>query len=244
MKKLSLCIALVLAVSLAFAGCSQKDKEQSGVRGEGSPATPGAGNSLPEEPSQGEESPESESGDSSGEASTDSLMVADAPMYRGVVTEISHNGDYYEMTLESAEGTNFMYPTITMHTSDDTKASFDFEQTAVGDYLEVYYGDRTDGVPPYIIAANKLPPAEDCIFNGEVVEYDKEGGKLTLKSMAGENTVVFNFDDSTQFYMDTDKITAGAQLNVYHRGAMTRSLPPQGFAYEVRPFHSNTVKAN
>ena len=47
---------------------------------------------------------------------------------------------------------------------------------------------------------------------------------------------VFNYDSSTQFYLDFDALKPGVQLNVLHSAASTRSLPPQSAAFEIAPY--------
>lgn len=230
MKKITITMALILLVTSCLTGCSKKEDDQSAVQGEGSVQAQDAGNQQ-----QGAPEPDEHS-ESSISATSEKLVVADAPMYRGIITAISSVEDYYEIALESVDGTDYMYEKIILHTDENSNANFDFADLKSGGYLEVYYADRTDGLPPTVIAANMLPDAELCMFNGTVRQYSKEDGKLEMESITGSKTVIFNFDDSTQFYMNTDDIVEGTQLNIFHRGVMTKSNPPQGFAYEVRPY--------
>ncbi len=166
------------------------------------------------------------------------LTVMDAPFYRGTVTAVSEKNGIYELRLEQVEGTDFGYSSFMMHTGENTRSSFSFADLVLGDYLEVYYGERNDGLPPVIIAANKLPPAVDCVFNGELTALEHQGteGRLEMTLLSTGEEIHFQFDDSTQFYLDMEGLKAGDKLNIYHRGTLTKSIPPQGFALEVRPY--------
>ena len=80
-------------------------------------------------------------------------------------------------------------------------------------------------------------------FNGTLKTImenpDKPGeGRLAMVEAGTGQEVHFNYDKngSTQLYLDFDALQPGDELNIFHRGAYTRSLPPQGFALEVRPY--------
>lgn len=235
MKRMLLLFTILGVVALGLAGCQKTNPAPGTVQGEGSIGAPAAGQEQ-------EEIPPSAGGDvPTGEdiaPEEDRLVIMDAPLYRGTVTEISEENGVWELRLEQAEGTTFGYPAVTMVTDDSTRTSFELSGLEVGDYLEVYYGDRADGEPPVIIAANRLLPAKDCIFNGELTLWEHEGnaGIMELTPLFGGEPILFHYDDSTNFYLNTAEMKEGDQLNIFHRGTLTRSIPPQGFALEVRPY--------
>ena len=225
MKLMSLILLACLLVGTA--GCNQQDKQTSPLLPSPPDLSPAALLSAPESSQPEVSRPEDEY-----------LSVMDAPIYRGAVTAVSEKDGVYELRLEQVEGTDFGYPSFIMHTGENTRANFAFTDLALGDYLEVYYGERNDGLPPIIIAANKLPPAADCVFNGELTALEHQGqeGRLEMTSLSNGEVVHFNFDDTTQFYVDMENLKTGDKLNIYHRGTLTKRVPPEGFALEVRPY--------
>lgn len=225
MKPISVMLLACLLLSMAT-GCGGQNRQTS-------PPVPAPPRLSPELEAQ-ERPPEPEAA----QPEEDRLVVMDAPLYRGVITALSEENGVYELRLEQVEGADFGYPSFMMQTGEDTRADFSFADLVPGDYLEVFYGERNDGLPPIIIAANQLLPAADCIFNGRLtaLEHLEDQGRLEMTALSGEEIVHFHFDDSTQFYLDLDSLAPGDPLNIYHRGTMTRSIPPQGFALEVRPY--------
>ena len=89
-------------------------------------------------------------------------------------------------------------------------------------------------------------PAEAVYYNGILTAVqEKEDGSVDLV-MVPEGTAqdqwedpmvqfVFHTGDETQFYCNLEDLTEGTLLNIYHKGIMTMSIPPQGVALEVRP---------
>jgi len=163
------------------------------------------------------------------------MFVMDVPIYRGTVREISPISDgAVQLQLESYKGTDFGYPLIFMHTNKDTLSDFDIAQLAVGDYLQLFYRDRTNGMPPIVLAASKLPNPERIVYNGKVDSHTT--GKLKLCCLESGGIVVFNYDDTTHFYLDDYPPRPGTRLNILHRGTFDSSHPPMGFVLEVRPY--------
>ncbi len=232
MKRMSV-ILLACLLLMTIIGCNQQNKQTAPPVPAPPEISPAPLPSTPESLSEPEPLPPQTS-----LPQDDHLTVMDAPLYRGVVTAISEEKGVYELRLEQVEGADFGYPSFMMHTSEATRSSFSFAELVPGNYLEVYYGERNDGLPPVIIAANKLPPAVDCVFNGELTALEHQGsqGRLEMTALSNGEEIHFNFDDSTQFYMDMESLKSGDKLNIYHRGTLTKSIPPQGFALEVRPY--------
>ena len=238
MKKLTLSTLLLCLLFICPTGCARDPAGNDPAGGHESgiaPDLPGAGAALPENGGIISGEPADEPLDDENFDAAGRFIVADAPMYRGTVVDSAPENGIYKFKLESAPGTNFGYPSILMHTDENTRTDFSLEDIALGDYLEVFYADRNNGLPPVIIAANLLPPAEICIFNGELLKY-YENGTLEMEPLGGGETVVFNFDSSTSFYIDKSGLVQGVRLNIFHRGVFTRSIPPQGFAMEVRSY--------
>lgn len=96
------------------------------------------------------------------------------------------------------------------------------------------------------ITANLYPTAEMVLFNGRLESItpdpDKDGkGRMLLTELETNQQVVFHYSENTQFYLQVEELAQGDTLNILHRGAMTRSLPPQGSALEVRPYAEPAV---
>ena len=172
------------------------------------------------------------------------LLIADAAMYRGAVTEVEQTKDGTVVSLEQAKGTDFGADSMRFLLGADTKLSFEIESLAVGGYLEVFYGvqpgekaDVQTVIPA--ISAKLYASAEMVNFNGtleQVVSGQKEGtGKLVLTDLESGQTVIFNYsEEDTQIYLNLGGLQTGDRLNIFHRGIFTRSLPPQGSPLEIR----------
>ena len=192
--------------------------------------------------------PESQSAPSSSQAdqiivTQDPLVVADAALYRGTVTQI--DGD--QITLEQEPGRDFGQASIQfLLDGETTKCNFDASLLEEGMYLEIYYGsgDTADNqVPRNAIAINYLGHVEQCIWNGEVTSLsDKDGyPTLEIQSLQGDSSIIFRTGEETKFYLNQNDIQVGDLLNIYYSGILTDSLPPQGFALEVSPYEETTV---
>jgi len=170
------------------------------------------------------------------------VVVADARMYRGEVSGLAQTGDgLYTMTLTQAEGADFGFESLQAAIDGNTQLSFDAAELAEGDYLEAYYGG--DSQPVTLIAANKLRPAEKCVYNGEFVGLRANNtgdleGTMVIKEMDTDFTVRFSYGEDTQFYVTggVEALQPGDKLNIYHQGVMIASEPPQGYALEVRMY--------
>lgn len=228
MKRRILSITAVLMMTIMLAallpGCNTNSTPSSSETGEVSdnPSTP--------------DTPESEATDG------DKLYVADAKMYRGTVTQLEDG----TMVLEAYPG-SFVTKTMDFIIDESTRANFDIETLAVGDHLEVFYGGvNTDGTESVAIAMNRLPAAEMVYYNGTIVDTTEtdSGIRLTMASLDMPEDVsdadrsayytVFNVTDETQLYISESDLVPGTALNIYHKGVMALSLPPQGAPLEIR----------
>lgn len=231
-----------LAVCCTAAACAAPAGE-----GESAPAGEAVSASA-----QGAESQAPESGAEEGENAVESLYVADASRYRGTVASIDTvlSGETI-YKLEAFQGSGL--PEQLLVTLEGADAGFDLSEIALGDHLEVYYNPPAEeegeacAITCYpAIAVNKLMPAEAVYYNGILTAVqEKEDGSVDLV-MVPEGTAqdqwedpmvqfVFHTGDETQFYCNLEDLTEGTLLNIYHKGIMTMSIPPQGVALEVRP---------
>lgn len=180
-------------------------------------------------------------------AKPEKIVVADAALYRGTIVALVETEGGKLVTLEQAAGTDFGAPSRTFLIDDATSASFEADRLVQGAYLGVYYG-RAPGQAlgpdeaQRAIGANLYPEAGLVVFNGTIQEIQPaEGveneGSLVMEELDTGSPVVFHFGGgTTQFYLNEHDLKPGDRLNILHRGAYTRSIPPQGFALEVRPY--------
>ena len=214
MKKFIL--AAVLLLMAAIAGCAGTPPENNPV------PEPGPVGNLPE-----------------------SIIVADAAMYRGTIIDIRQDADGLTVTLEQARGTNFgsVQPMDVVIADDIVMSGFEsLAELREGDYLEVFYGSIVRGGTSRAITARLLPPADVVIFNGileEIIVQDGQTGHMLVNSMNGGGQHLFHFSpEFTQFYLNFDGLQPGDELNIFHSGVSTRSIPPQSSALEVRFYYA------
>lgn len=196
-------------------------------------------------PSQGSSSMESSSQssssqpDGSGEPTPPSRpMVADAALYRGTISEINDTG----YLLTAAPGTNFGKETLTVTTDENTNFATPKEELNVGDYVEIYYGASPAGgpVPEPVSAITLARLSTDwklVLFNGKIAALDltpTEGNPSLLLEEENGNQVLFWIGEETQVYCNLENLKMGDQMNVFYSGVLTRSLPGQGTALELR----------
>ena len=179
--------------------------------------------------------------------------VMDAAFHRGTIAEIGTAGQVTTYTLMGAPGSGYGALTVTF--DQNTRMDFDPAQLQVGDQVELYYSGLSCALEedvPYVaaISAAKLLPEESTNYNGVVVEVrpgDKEGeGSLVMRALdaaqtgdPGEDALeqfVFHYAPQTQWRLglSVEELQPGDELNIYHRGVATMSIPPQGSALEIR----------
>ncbi|WP_278942256.1 hypothetical protein [Anaerotruncus colihominis] len=176
------------------------------------------------------------------------IAVADAAIYRGVVEDFAVNDKGQTvLMMRRAVGSRFS-PRMNFALTENTAYSFEESSIGNGAFLEVYYSagttqsDSTTPIETEAIAINDLGLEDLVNYNGTLVEVspdpDKEGAGQLLLDPIDPNGMqyVFNYDSSTQFYLDFDALKPGVQLNVLHSAASTRSLPPQSAAFEIAPY--------
>lgn len=167
--------------------------------------------------------------------------VDDAYMYRGIITEVFESEEVTCVQIAQIKGTNFGSPTLSFNVTNDTKLNFDKSELKEGAYLEVYYTPTKASVlqTESAILVNKLVDAQFSNYNGTVVKItpdkDKKAtGDILLKDSTSNSETLFHYSDKTSTYLDLTKVKAGDKLNIYHNGALTRSIPPQGNAVVIR----------
>lgn len=179
--------------------------------------------------------------------SGDPIYVADAALYRGTIVSLETSERGTIATLEQETGTDFGAKSMRFLFTEDSKTSFARKDLTVGKYLEVYYGralgeEIKSGTEKIALGANLYPEANMVLFNGIVEKVtpskEKKGeGSILVKDMANDQEVIFHYsEENTRFYMNMEDFKAGTKLSILHRGMMTRSLPPQGSALEIRKF--------
>ena len=168
---------------------------------------------------------------------------ADTAMYRGNVTNIDAENN--TITLAQVRGTNFGAPTMTFTIGENSRMNFEMAYLEEGQYVEVFYGTSTTTDERIIIVANLLQYAALTVWNGEVIEVrsatptpEQEFTSMgSIKVTLEDGSVkVFNWDDSTQFYINMEDLTEGTKINVLSSWIRTLSEPPQAHAYEIRRF--------
>ena len=230
-------ILLTLLLTFSFAACAQQptDADSSSEPAKSSQES----SSVQEESEQSEDEVENEN-------NSEKVYVADAAMFRGAIVSVEDSEDGKLITLEQAEGTDFGAPKLKFQFTEDTTCSFEESKLTDGAYLEVFYGlaegQSIDPEQTYsAIGANIYAEAEMVNFNGTLKEYkpseDNENeGSLMMEDLKTGEEVIFHYAEETNFYLDIDQLKQGDQLNIFHSGAYTRSLPPQGSALEVRNY--------
>lgn len=229
MKKISLfLIASILSLSLMACGADAPAVQEE------SPAGPDPSQETPleEEPAQEEEN-----------LASGKVFIADAALYRGTVTAVETTEEGTLLTLEQAPGTDFGSPSRQFLLTEESRLSFKSEQIVPNVYLEVYYTGKNPEEAALILGANFYEAAEMVNFNGTLSSVwespDRPGqGSLAMVERDTGEEVHFNYDKNggTQFYLDFDALQPGDELNIFHQGIYTLSLPPQGIALEVRPY--------
>ena len=194
------------------------------------------GGCSPAQETQQESSSQSSSQQEESQPEEQRLVVADAGMYRGEVYGVTEDHFY----AVQVPGRNYGEDILSVSIGENTRFSFDQSTLKDGDYIEFYYGDLMESYPAQTeaIAVNRLPDAEMCVFNGEIVELTEEEGNLSLllKRIGSEEEVLFRTGDSTNIYLNVDELKAGDKVSVLFSGAVALSLPGQATAQEIAPY--------
>ena len=178
---------------------------------------------------------------------TDLQPVADAALYRGVITSIqTGNNSEAIFILEQAEGTNFGYPVLEVVLAKSTKTTPEETNFIEGMYVEVQYGAPAGGQiqePVTAISVKRLMSVEGLVFNGEILSLhpgDKPGsGSIMLRRIGSEaDDWYYRYDADTSFYLNFDELKIGEKINVFTNGITNPSFPPQASALEVRPYYA------
>lgn len=164
--------------------------------------------------------------------STNPPIIADAALYRGLVTEISAES----ITVRMVSGRDYGAPNLTLAITESTNVDPSLEEIAEGDFVEIYYGGEN------AIMILKITLGESVVFNGEIesVAKDDDGNitSLTVVSLPidGQEKVIFNVGAETQIYMNADELVEGKMISIYTSGVIATSEPPQSFALEISSY--------
>lgn len=170
------------------------------------------------------------------QAQTDAYP-ADSSMYRGTVVELYEDGDIISFTLEQETGTNFGAPRIQVEAPASRAAGIE-----TGDYIEIFYGASIRNQEAVqAIAVRELTDASLSNYNGEVVSIDRDRKTILCRGLETDSETIFRYTDNTQLYLDLDSLEPGDKINIYHSGMMTRSIPPQGNALEIRRYADTRI---
>lgn len=95
-----------------------------------------------------------------------------------------------------------------------------------------------------VTAPSELLPDEGMAYNGILVELEEGANGLSLVMVPLDTPeadrgdylrqYVFHTGEETDLRVPREELRPGAELAIRHNGIATRSLPPQGFALEVR----------
>ena len=155
-----------------------------------------------------------------------------ALLYRGTLVSVTETGSGQVLRLEQAEGTAYGDPQMEFLLTAESALSFEREELEEGVYLEIYSNEKAE-----VLSAKLHHSAEMVVFNGTVssVQSDGEGkgSMLLIRDGTGEE-VVFHYYEDTQFFFPREELKEGVAISIFHSGIMTRSLPPQCNALEVR----------
>lgn len=163
--------------------------------------------------------------------------VADAAMYRGTVVSVFQTDSVVYFTLRQEEGTNFGIPELSVEAPASKAAGI-----SAGDYIEVFYGGSPHGQENVqAITVKKLPSASLSNYNGEVLSIDFEKKTILCQNLKAEGTTLFRYTDNTQKYLDLNSLKEGDKLNIYYNGMLTKSMPPQGNALEIRKYADTQI---
>ena len=245
MKK-SLMMLFFTALLIAVPACSSSPAEPVSSTSTSSASAPGSSEAASSSVSEPISSDDSVS-DILPMPSQQRTTVADASLFRGTIEDFAVSDDGKTVLLMNrAIGSGYSQD-LKVKLTDSTNFDFDSTKMGNGTFLEVYYGDTVTNPDGSVdaIQINYLGTEDMVNYNGTVKEIsldpDESGsGYLLLEPIDNGMEYQFNFDSSTQFYMELGTIQQGDQLNILHSPVSTRSLPPQSFAWEVSKYTAPT----
>lgn len=86
----------------------------------------------------------------------------------------------------------------------------------------------------------EMIPSRYVMVSGEVVAVDQEAGQITINLSDGSGEFVLNVDGNTAIVnnatrkaMKLSAVKEGSTIRAWHSEAVTRSLPPQSYAYAI-----------
>ncbi len=150
-----------------------------------------------------------------------------------VITEIKDG----KIHVSQGEGEAYIIPNdetvITSHKTGETLALTDLK---VGDTLKVTHPSIMILIYPAQYNAYEIEVLEDVAYNEGTIQSINDDSVLVK---TGNDLIQFNFDENSKLTnfngikITVEDLRVGNQIKVYHSLAMTRSLPPQSYAFEI-----------
>lgn len=150
-----------------------------------------------------------------------------------VITDIKDG----KIHVSQGDGEAYVIPNDeTVITSHKTGESLTLADLKIGDTLKVTHPSIMILIYPAQYNAYEIEVLEDVAYNEGTIQTISENSILVKTN---NDLIQFNFDENTKLSnlngnaIDAEDLRVGNQIKVYHSLAMTRSLPPQTYAFEI-----------
>lgn len=150
-----------------------------------------------------------------------------------VITDIKDG----KIHVSQGDGEAYVIPNDdTVITSHKTGEALTLADLKVGDTLKVTHPSIMILIYPAQYNAYEIEVLEDVAYNEGTIQTISENSILVKTN---NDLIQFNFDENTKLSnlngnaIDAEDLRVGNQIKVYHSLAMTRSLPPQTYAFEI-----------
>lgn len=170
----------------------------------------------------------------------DYIYVADVPLYKGKVNEITRGKDGINILVSKLDEKNDQNESIIFHINQDTALNVDKQNLKIGDTVDIFYsGIVTRSFPGQAtaIAVNKVE--ETFNYEGEITQiiqtkYGKMVSVVSKDKDAKFEEIVFNVNDNTKFEKGSmSDLKVGTRVKAVYGPVMTMSLPPQTSALSI-----------
>lgn len=178
-----------------------------------------------------------------------------APVYRGVVTNISDT----EMTVRQVWGFHYGEEEMVFNLTDKTVKETDGREIAADSFVEVQHESAvTMSLPPKsnaskIILISTL--SEGIVQNGEIVSFREDEQKnfyITILPLIkaenedaepakGENELILIVPSTAFEGIEAKDLKVGVRVSAVTRGIATMSIPPQYPVHVLLPFKENVA---
>ena len=176
-------------------------------------------------------------------------------IYRGIMEDVAVDNEGNTVwILQQAEGTDFGIGRIQVVIDENTNVYPEDQGVGNGAYLEVQYKGEIpevgeDSIPTVTaIEVKNLMQADMVVYNGEIIEIEKDGeetgsGSMLLEPLnEGGSQWQFHYGPETKFFTPSGNegdLKVGLKVNIFFDGSSTRSIPPQSTALEIREYANN-----